>query len=108
MLIVNEIFHSIQGESTLAGMPCVFVRLTGCNLRCRWCDTAYAFHEGEPLTVERILERVRSYGCGMVEVTGGDNVRPTIKLIAIGSPGSGQRRSCVSVNRLVSSSSNSS
>ncbi|MGB4783016.1 MAG: 7-carboxy-7-deazaguanine synthase, partial [Candidatus Methylomirabilis sp.] len=52
-LHVNEIFYSIQGESTSAGRPCVFVRLTGCNLRCRWCDTAYAFHEGEPRSVEQ-------------------------------------------------------
>jgi 7-carboxy-7-deazaguanine synthase len=51
MLTVNEIFHSIQGESTSAGVPCVFVRLTGCNLRCGWCDTAYAVHEGRSMTV---------------------------------------------------------
>ena len=57
MLIVNEICHSIQGESTLAGVPCVFVRLTACNLRCRWCDTAYAFHEGEPTSVEATTTR---------------------------------------------------
>lgn len=72
MLKVNEIFHSIQGESTHAGRPCVFVRLTGCNLRCAWCDTAYAFHEGEDMTVDQVMERVGSYGCGLVEVTGGE------------------------------------
>jgi len=72
MLRVNEIFHSIQGESTHAGRPCVFVRLTGCNLRCVWCDTAYAFHDGEPMEVEEVLARVRAYGCGLVEVTGGE------------------------------------
>ena len=72
MLRVNEIFHSIQGESTHAGRPCVFVRLTGCNLRCVWCDTAYAFHEGKSLTVNDILERVASYGCELVEITGGE------------------------------------
>ncbi len=58
MLKVNEIFHSIQGESTHAGRPCVFVRLTGCNLRCAWCDTEYAFHEGEDLAVTQVIERV--------------------------------------------------
>ena len=72
MLKVNEIFHSIQGESTHAGRPCVFVRLTGCNLRCAWCDTEYAFYEGEDLTVEQVVERVAAYGCGLVEVTGGE------------------------------------
>ncbi len=72
MLRVNEIFHSIQGESTLAGVPCVFVRLTGCNLRCVWCDTEYAFHEGEPLEIDRILEKVAAFGCPTVEVTGGE------------------------------------
>ncbi|HET7618084.1 MAG TPA: radical SAM protein [Vicinamibacterales bacterium] len=72
MLTVNEIFHSIQGESTHAGRPCVFVRLTACNLRCSWCDTPYAFHEGQKMTVDEVLDRVRAYGCGVVEVTGGE------------------------------------
>ena len=71
-LHVNEIFYSIQGESTYAGRPCVFVRLTGCNLRCRWCDTAYAFHEGEQRSVEQVLEQVRAYQCPLVEITGGE------------------------------------
>jgi len=71
-LVVNEIFHSIQGESTHAGRPCVFVRLTGCNLRCGWCDTAYAFHEGQPMSLDEVLDRVRAYGCRLVEVTGGE------------------------------------
>jgi 7-carboxy-7-deazaguanine synthase len=71
-LLVNEIFYSIQGESTYTGRPCVFVRLSMCNLRCRWCDTAYAFHEGEPLTVDQVLERVRAYKCPLVEITGGE------------------------------------
>jgi len=71
-LVVNEIFHSIQGESTHAGRPCVFVRLTYCNLRCTWCDTAYAFEEGSPMSVEAILARARSFGCRLVEVTGGE------------------------------------
>jgi len=72
VLRVNEIFHSIQGESTHAGRPCVFVRLTGCNLRCVWCDTAHAFHEGSPWSVDDLVERVGAYGCGLVELTGGE------------------------------------
>jgi len=71
-LQVTEIFYSIQGESSFAGCPCVFVRLTGCPLRCTWCDTDYAFHGGESLTFEAILEQVRSYNCRLVEVTGGE------------------------------------
>lgn len=72
MLTVNEIFHSIQGESTHAGRPCVFVRLTACDLRCSWCDTPYAFHEGTKMSVDDVVERVRAYGCDVVEVTGGE------------------------------------
>jgi len=71
-LVVNEIFHSIQGEATHAGHPCVFVRLTGCDLRCRWCDTEYAFHEGTALPIPEILARVAAFGCPLVEVTGGE------------------------------------
>jgi 7-carboxy-7-deazaguanine synthase len=71
-LVVNEIFHSIQGESTHAGRPCVFVRLTGCNLRCVWCDTAYAFHEGEAMSIDEVVRRVAVHGCDLVEVTGGE------------------------------------
>src|SRR3954453_19910450 len=69
---ITEIFHSIQGESSHAGRPCVFVRLTGCNLRCVWCDTAYAFYEGNRMTVAEVAERVRGYRCGLVEITGGE------------------------------------
>jgi 7-carboxy-7-deazaguanine synthase len=72
MLKVNEIFYSIQGESTHAGRPCVFVRLTGCNLRCTYCDTEYAFHEGQSMSLEDILAEVRGYDCRLVEVTGGE------------------------------------
>ena len=71
-LKVNEIFYSIQGESTYAGLPCVFVRLTYCNLRCTYCDTAYAFYEGEDLTIEEILALVEAFHCNLVEVTGGE------------------------------------
>jgi 7-carboxy-7-deazaguanine synthase len=72
VLRINEIFHSIQGESRHAGRPCAFVRLTWCNLRCVWCDTAYAFEEGEDLTVAAILDRVRALGAPYVLVTGGE------------------------------------
>ncbi len=71
-LRINEIFHSIQGEGTRAGMPCVFIRLTGCHLRCSYCDTEYAFYEGAWMRLDEIMARVRDYGCGMVEVTGGE------------------------------------
>ncbi|MDT7042591.1 7-carboxy-7-deazaguanine synthase QueE [Candidatus Nitronereus thalassa] len=71
-LRITEIFHSIQGESTFAGEPCVFVRLTGCPLRCTWCDTAYAFHGGTDMSLATVLDQVKSYGCRLVEVTGGE------------------------------------
>ena len=70
-LKVNEIFYSIQGESTYAGRPCCFVRLTGCNLRCSYCDTQYAYEEGEDLELDEIVMRVASRRCRLVEVTGG-------------------------------------
>jgi len=72
MLTINEIFHSIQGESTHAGRPCVFVRLTACDLRCRWCDTPYAFHEGRKMSVDEVVADVEGRGCPVVEVTGGE------------------------------------
>jgi 7-carboxy-7-deazaguanine synthase len=71
-LHVTEIFHSIQGESTWAGVPCTFVRLTGCPLRCTWCDTAYAFHGGERMTLDEIVARVAAFGTPVVELTGGE------------------------------------
>jgi 7-carboxy-7-deazaguanine synthase len=71
-LRVTEIFHSIQGESTWAGLPCTFVRLTGCPLRCTWCDTEYAFHGGEKLSIDEIMARVDAAGARVVEVTGGE------------------------------------
>ena len=72
MLTINEIFHSIQGESTRAGRACVFVRLTACDLRCSWCDTPYAFHEGRKRSVDDVLAEVARYGCDVVEITGGE------------------------------------
>src|SRR2546430_406169 len=75
MLTVNEIFHSIQGESTHAGRPCVFVRLTACDLRCSWCDTPYAFTEGRKMTVDEVVSDVSRYDCPLVEITGGEPLR---------------------------------
>jgi len=72
LLRVSEIFHSIQGESTRVGLPTVFVRLTGCPLRCVWCDTAYAFVGGEPMGIAAVLERVAAFDCATVCVTGGE------------------------------------
>ena len=69
---VNEIYRSIQGESSYAGLPCVFVRLTYCNLRCSYCDTEYAFYEGRDCTVEQVLREVESFDCPLVELTGGE------------------------------------
>jgi len=71
-LKVNEIFYSIQGESSYAGRPCVFVRLTGCNLRCSYCDTQYAYDKGDQLEIDQIVRRVLSHHCRLVEVTGGE------------------------------------
>jgi 7-carboxy-7-deazaguanine synthase len=72
MLRITEIFHSIQGESSHAGRPCVFVRLTGCNLRCRWCDSEYTFTGGQKMPLKHVVEKVHSYGCNLVEITGGE------------------------------------
>lgn len=71
-LRITEIFHSLQGEARTVGVPTVFVRLTGCPLRCVWCDTEYAFSGGEILELPQVLERVAAYGCGHVCVTGGE------------------------------------
>ena len=80
---VTEIFHSIQGESTRAGLPCTFVRLTGCPLRCVWCDTAYAFHGGARMDIEDVLAVVRQKGCRLVEITGGEPlVQPGTPILA--------------------------
>src|ERR1041384_6229847 len=72
MLRVTEIFRSIQGESTHAGRPCTFVRLTGCPMRCVWCDSEYTFTGGEHVSLDDVMQQVRSLGCKLVEVTGGE------------------------------------
>jgi 7-carboxy-7-deazaguanine synthase len=72
ILYINEIFYSIQGESTYQGWPCIFIRLAGCNLRCKWCDTTYAFYDGEKKTFEEVLEHIRPYKTNLVEITGGE------------------------------------
>ena len=72
MIKINEIYYSIQGESSKSGMPCVFVRLTYCNLRCSYCDTEYAFYEGVDKSIEEIIDEVKKYKCNLVEITGGE------------------------------------
>ncbi|MBI3989812.1 MAG: 7-carboxy-7-deazaguanine synthase QueE [candidate division NC10 bacterium] len=71
-MVINEIFYSIQGESSYMGRPCILVRLTGCPLRCLWCDSEYSFYEGERMTIDRVLEAVKQYDCRLVEITGGE------------------------------------
>lgn len=72
MLKVNEIFYSIQGESTFVGLPCLFIRLTGCNLRCQYCDTRYAYEEGSELALDQLLNHLSNYRCELIEITGGE------------------------------------
>jgi 7-carboxy-7-deazaguanine synthase len=89
MLTVNEIFYSIQGESTRAGEPCVFVRLTACDLRCTWCDTAYAFYEGRKMSIDEVMDAVNRHDCPLVEITGGepllqDDVYPLMERLLAG------------------------
>lgn len=71
-LMVNEIFYSIQGESTYSGMPCAFVRLAGCNLRCAYCDTSYAYDQGSLMDVAQVIGQLATFNCGLVAVTGGE------------------------------------
>ena len=80
---VNEIYYSIQGESSFSGLPCIFIRLTYCNLRCSYCDSEYAFYEGENLTINEIISEIEQYNCNLVEVTGGEPLLQTecIKLL---------------------------
>lgn len=85
-LRINEIFYSIQGESTYAGMPCVFVRLTYCNLRCSFCDTEYAFFEGDYKSFDDIFSEIKKYNCSLIEITGGEpllqkNVMPFMTML---------------------------
>ena len=72
LLKINEIYYSIQGESTLSGTRCIFIRLTYCNLRCSYCDSEYTFHEGEDMTISEIINEIKQYDCNLVEVTGGE------------------------------------
>src|SRR5437868_11470675 len=72
ILLIHEIYRSLQGESTFAGLPCVFVRLAVCDARCTWCDTPHAFNQGESMPVDAVVEKALSYGCPLVEVTGGE------------------------------------
>jgi len=86
LLKINEIFYSIQGESSLAGLPCIFIRLTYCNLRCSYCDTEYAFYEGTDYKFEEILAKIKKYDCNLIEVTGGEplvqkEVLPLMKIL---------------------------
>ena len=76
-ILVNEIFYSIQGESIYSGRPCIFVRLTGCNLRCTYCDTRYAYEEGVEMEIAEITRRVAAYNCRLVEITGGEPLLQT-------------------------------
>jgi 7-carboxy-7-deazaguanine synthase len=86
-LTINEIYFSVQGESTWAGLPCVFVRLTFCDLRCTYCDTEYAFYEGKKRSLGEIVNDVLTYDCPLVEITGGEpllqpNVLPLMAMLA--------------------------
>lgn len=85
-LKINEIYYSLQGESTHSGRPCIFIRLTYCNLRCTYCDTEYAFYEGKEMNLSEILDEVKRYHCNLVEITGGEpliqkNVLPLMQML---------------------------
>ena len=85
MLKINEIFYSIQGESSYSGMPCVFIRLTYCNLRCSYCDTEDSFYEGQDMSIDEIVDEIKKYNCRLIEVTGGEPLlqKESIKLMEI-------------------------
>src|SRR6266540_2212675 len=93
---ITEIFFSIQGESSFAGLPCVFVRLTWCNLRCVWCDSEYTFTGGVEMSVDEVMERVRGYGCKLVEISGSLDASVldprAVKILDVKCPGSGEAR----------------
>ena len=72
MLKINEIFYSIQGESSKSGAPCIFIRLTYCNLRCSYCDSEYSFYEGKDMSIPEIIKEIKKYNCNLVEITGGE------------------------------------
>jgi 7-carboxy-7-deazaguanine synthase len=85
-LKINEIFYSLQGESSAMGIPCVFIRLTYCNLRCSYCDSQYAFFEGTDMTIKYILKKIESYHCNLIEITGGEpllqqNIYPLMEIL---------------------------
>jgi 7-carboxy-7-deazaguanine synthase len=84
-LNICEIFYSLQGESTYSGLPCIFIRLSGCNLRCSWCDTTYAWSNGKEMSIEQILQEIRKYPCSLVEITGGEPLlqKRTIELMKV-------------------------
>ena len=84
-LNICEIFYSLQGESTYSGLPCIFIRLSGCNLRCSWCDTTYTWSNGKEMSIEQILQEIRKYPCSLVEITGGEPLlqKRTIELMEI-------------------------
>jgi 7-carboxy-7-deazaguanine synthase len=84
-LNICEIFYSLQGESTYSGLPCIFIRLSGCNLRCSWCDTTYAWSNGKEMSFEQILQEIRKYPCSLVEITGGEPLlqKRTIELMEV-------------------------
>ena len=86
LLTINELFFSIQGEAAHAGLPCIFVRLAFCNLRCAWCDSEYTFYEGEEMSFDDVLDQIAEYDCKLVELTGGEplaqeNAIPFMKLL---------------------------
>ena len=80
---ITEIYKSIQGESTFSGQPCIFVRTTGCNLRCTWCDSAFSFYGGDEMPLDEILDRIRSFQCRLIEITGGEPLLQKDSLVLV-------------------------
>jgi 7-carboxy-7-deazaguanine synthase len=102
MLKINEIFFSIQGESTFAGFPCVFIRLSECNLRCSYCDTAYAFHDGQPFTVEDAVASTLRFPAELIEITGGEPLLQPDTLALVATLGDGGKKVLIETNGSVS------